>query len=203
MGNLGNNLYKDFLSGIDTGRENMKRIPEPPMKFYTTGYRITAKPSARKYGNSPAGSDDVQDQSGAVAGTGADMFAGTGAAMKAGTFTNIGVAGSIARKANGNTVGSPAGTSGMTGAASVKDSSGKTGTTLMNDVSGNAGLSTQIGETNGMDMSGRAQASDSGRKKANSNKTGFQLDFSDESLLNGIILSEILGKPKYLRKGRW
>lgn len=202
MGNLGNNLYKDFLNGIDTGRQNMKRIPEPPMKFYTTGYRSAAKPSARKYGNSPAGSDDVQDQSGAVAGTEAGMFAGTGAVMKAGIFTNIGVAGSIAGNANG-TAGSPAGASGMTGAASVKDSSGKTGTTLMNGVSGNAGLSTQIGETNGMDMSGRAQASDSGRKKANSNKTGFQLDFSDESLLNGIILSEILGKPKYLRKGRW
>lgn len=202
MGNLGNNLYKDFLSGIDTSRENMKRILEPPMKYYTTGGRSAAKPSARKYGNSSAGSDDVQDQSGSAAGREADMFAGTGAVMKAGTFTNLGVAGSIARNANG-TAGSPARASGMTGAASVKDSSGKTGTTLKNNVSGNAGLSAQAGEVNEMDMSGRAQSSDSGRKKANSNKTGFQLDFSDESLLNGIILSEILGKPKYLRKGRW
>lgn len=191
MGNFGNNLYKDLLSGMDASRENMKRILEPPMKFYTTGGRSTLKSPARKYENSPVGSNDTQNQSGSVAGA------------EAGIFNNIGVAGSIAGNANGNTTGSTAGTSGMTGAASVKGSTGKTGTTLMNDVSGNAGLSAQTGETNVVGMSDRAQASDTGKKKASSNKTDFQLDFSEKSLLNGIILSEILGKPKCLRKGRW
>lgn len=33
--------------------------------------------------------------------------------------------------------------------------------------------------------------------------TDFKLDLSDERLLNGIILAEVLGKPKYFRKGRW
>ncbi len=32
---------------------------------------------------------------------------------------------------------------------------------------------------------------------------GFQLKLDDQSLLNGFVLSEILGKPKYLRRGRW
>ena len=32
---------------------------------------------------------------------------------------------------------------------------------------------------------------------------GFRLNFNNENLLNGIILSEVLGKPKCLRKGRW
>lgn len=31
----------------------------------------------------------------------------------------------------------------------------------------------------------------------------FKLDFSDRSLLNGIILAEILGRPKCFKKGRW
>ena len=34
-------------------------------------------------------------------------------------------------------------------------------------------------------------------------KPGLRLDFSNESLLNGIILAEVLGRPKYFRKGRW
>jgi hypothetical protein len=32
---------------------------------------------------------------------------------------------------------------------------------------------------------------------------GFELKLDDQSLLNGFVLSEILGKPKYLRRGRW
>lgn len=31
----------------------------------------------------------------------------------------------------------------------------------------------------------------------------FKLSLDDQSLLNGFVLSEILGKPKYLRRGRW
>ena len=32
---------------------------------------------------------------------------------------------------------------------------------------------------------------------------GFRLNLNNENLLNSIILSEVLGKPKCLRKGRW
>lgn len=32
---------------------------------------------------------------------------------------------------------------------------------------------------------------------------GFNLSFSEESLLTGIIMSEVLGRPKCNRKGRW
>ena len=31
----------------------------------------------------------------------------------------------------------------------------------------------------------------------------FKLDLSDRSLLNGIVLAEILGKPKCFKRGRW
>lgn len=40
-------------------------------------------------------------------------------------------------------------------------------------------------------------------KNKSNNKPGFKLDFSNNNLLNGIILAEVLGKPKYFRKGRW
>ncbi len=33
-------------------------------------------------------------------------------------------------------------------------------------------------------------------------KQGLNISFDRESLVNGIILSEILGKPKFLRRGR-
>lgn len=38
---------------------------------------------------------------------------------------------------------------------------------------------------------------------SNNSGNSFKLDFSGSSLLNGLLMSEILGKPKYLRKGRW
>lgn len=47
------------------------------------------------------------------------------------------------------------------------------------------------------------QAPGTVKNKSGSSGSGFSLDFSGNSLLNGIILSEVLGKPKYLRKGRW
>ncbi len=39
--------------------------------------------------------------------------------------------------------------------------------------------------------------------ESSSTESVLKLDFSSESLMNGIILAEVLGKPKYLRKGRW
>ena len=47
------------------------------------------------------------------------------------------------------------------------------------------------------------QAPKKHKQKSLRNDTGFRLDFTDKSLLNGIIMAEVLGKPKYLKKGRW
>ena len=40
------------------------------------------------------------------------------------------------------------------------------------------------------------------KKTGNSNSKDFKLNFSGESLLNSVILAEVLGKPKCLRWGR-
>lgn len=112
----------------------------------------------------------------------------------------------VSGKAGGNASGysgNRAVTSGISGAAPGDNSSGKTRASIANDASGKPGLYPRADEADGIDMPGGAQASGSGRKKANSDKTGFRLDFSEKGLLNGIIMSEILGKPKFLRKGRW
>lgn len=36
-----------------------------------------------------------------------------------------------------------------------------------------------------------------------SNDPALKLDLSNDNLLNGIILAELLGKPKSLKRGRW
>lgn len=36
-----------------------------------------------------------------------------------------------------------------------------------------------------------------------SNDLALKLDLSNDNLLNGIILAELLGKPKSLKRGRW
>jgi hypothetical protein len=38
---------------------------------------------------------------------------------------------------------------------------------------------------------------------ANTNDSGFKFEFTSENMMNGIILSELLGKPKILQKRRW
>lgn len=44
----------------------------------------------------------------------------------------------------------------------------------------------------------------SGKKSGgNADQVNMKLEFDNKGLLNGILLSEILGKPKCLRKGRW
>ena len=58
-------------------------------------------------------------------------------------------------------------------------------------------------------LGGRAEVpagtkvSDNNKHESCAAESGFKLDFSNKSLLNGIILAEVLGKPKYFRKGRW
>ena len=52
------------------------------------------------------------------------------------------------------------------------------------------------------DVLSREQMKNQYNHETNSNKAGFKLDLTGDGLLNGIILSEVLGKPKYLRKGR-
>lgn len=54
-----------------------------------------------------------------------------------------------------------------------------------------------------------AKASGAGPAPVKANKgeeaedSGFKLEFTNESMVNGIILSELLGKPKILQKRRW
>ncbi len=55
----------------------------------------------------------------------------------------------------------------------------------------------------GLDAIKVSQARNSGKNKSSQSRAGFSLDFSGQSLVNGFILSEVLGRPKYLRKGRW
>ena len=52
-------------------------------------------------------------------------------------------------------------------------------------------------------ISAEAQAQSCGLHESCADDTDFRLDFTDKNLLNGIILTEVLGKPKYFRKGRW
>jgi hypothetical protein len=40
-------------------------------------------------------------------------------------------------------------------------------------------------------------------KETEKQDSGFKLEFTTESMVNGIILSELLGKPKILQKRRW
>jgi len=74
---------------------------------------------------------------------------------------------------------------------------------LKNDTSGRAGSYSQADEATRANISTGGQVPGRNKQVAGSNKSGFQLDFTEEGLLNGIILAEVLGKPKYLRKGRW
>ena len=41
---------------------------------------------------------------------------------------------------------------------------------------------------------------DSKKKVSISNNTGFKLDFTNKSLLNGVIMAEVLERPKYYRR---
>lgn len=53
------------------------------------------------------------------------------------------------------------------------------------------------------DVVGRSSLSTLRDKKGESRKSkAFKLDFTGESLLNGIILAEVLGKPKCLKRSR-
>ena len=58
-------------------------------------------------------------------------------------------------------------------------------------------------ENNAIDAIKVSQARNSGKNKSSQSRAGLSLDFSGQSLVNGFILSEVLGRPKYLRKGRW
>lgn len=103
---------------------------------------------------------------------------------QSGSYNNIRAAGSLSRNAAGNT----AVTSGVADNPSMQVTAGKTGANPQ---------AYRVSRTNSV------QVSEQKRQAAHSDKGGIQLDFSDGSLLNGIIMAEILGKPKYLRKGRW
>lgn len=48
----------------------------------------------------------------------------------------------------------------------------------------------------------KQEGSTDGNYKTSLDDSGFKLDFTKDSLLNGIILAEVLGRPKYFRKGR-
>jgi hypothetical protein len=49
-----------------------------------------------------------------------------------------------------------------------------------------------------------ANAQATGGKKTGSNMAdGLKLDFTEENLLRGFVMSEILGKPKCFNRGRW
>lgn len=41
---------------------------------------------------------------------------------------------------------------------------------------------------------------DNKKKVSISNNTGFKLDFTNKSLLNGVIMAEVLERPKYYRR---
>lgn len=71
---------------------------------------------------------------------------------------------------------------------------------------GSAGIAaaySPAGTAGKANVSTGAPVSDYNKQVPCPNKTGFRLDFTEESLLNGIIMAEVLGKPKYFRKGRW
>lgn len=53
------------------------------------------------------------------------------------------------------------------------------------------------------DVSAGTQVPEHNKHESCPTDSGFRLDFTNEGLLNGIILAEVLGKPKYFRKGRW
>lgn len=92
--------------------------------------------------------------------------------------------------------------SGISNPASLNNSSGGTGKAIAKNTPGNPVLLPKTEGSEEMGMLGGLKAP-GGRKAAHLLGNSLRLDFSEESLINGIILSEILGKPKYLRKGRW
>ena len=49
----------------------------------------------------------------------------------------------------------------------------------------------------------RASQAPEKRSVEENTDTGFQFEFTSENMMNGIILSELLGKPKILQKRRW
>jgi hypothetical protein len=48
-----------------------------------------------------------------------------------------------------------------------------------------------------------AKADQAAENSAAVPEAGTTLDFSNKNLINSVILSEVLGKPKFFRKGRW
>ncbi len=52
-------------------------------------------------------------------------------------------------------------------------------------------------------MEGRALGASSSSTYDTRNDFALKLDLSNDNLLNGIILAELLGKPKSLKRGRW
>jgi hypothetical protein len=76
---------------------------------------------------------------------------------------------------------------------------GITGTTRKHDPASPAEANRTTGSTSNSKVPVAAQKPDS----VNTDDSGFKLDFTSESVMNGIILSELLGKPKILQKRRW
>lgn len=52
-------------------------------------------------------------------------------------------------------------------------------------------------------MEGRALGARSSSTTDTRKNFALKLDLSNDNLLNGIILAELLGKPKSLKRGRW
>jgi hypothetical protein len=50
---------------------------------------------------------------------------------------------------------------------------------------------------------GQAKVRSVGNKAGSGTADGLKLDFSGDNLLRGFVMSEILGRPKCMRRGRW
>ncbi len=170
-----NELFENILDGIDTSRGNMNKTLKPATRYYPVEY--TAKPTMRMKENTAFESIEQQWQSDKEAGASdVDMAADT-----------LGKTGEV-----------NAGGAGGAGRAGSVQAGGAGG-------AGRAG-SVQAGGAGGAGrayISAEAQAQSCGLHESCADDTDFRLDFTDKNLLNGIILTEVLGKPKYFRKGRW
>lgn len=91
-------------------------------------------------------------------------------------------------------------------AAESPDQSRQSGLGAGTATTGAAGMAGTVPATDAVEKTGVSSGTQvpmQHEQDPSRNSTGFRLDFTDKGLLNGIIMAEVLGKPKYFKKGRW
>lgn len=203
MGDLAGKIIEGVLKEMVSSDFDISKIMNigSSGKGYTTMGRAANQMPKRQYGTSTGIVNGAESRSYSSPGAASAAQAPSGTESVTGVATNR--AFSVSRSPiyrDVNTDGITSGTQTVTGAVSnktfavSKSQGSKNGKAASadNSRSGNKVQPTAVADTAIQPI-----------LREEKDGPGFQLKLDDQSLLNGFVLSEILGKPKYLRRGRW